>query len=69
MIEVHHGDLVRRKRDPVHTGRVFRVRGRTASREITCDVVWIGSKGKPVEPPKLERNVPVKELEPAEDWK
>jgi hypothetical protein len=69
MIEVKHGDLVRRKKDPVHTGRVFRVRGRTASTETTVDVVWIKNGKQDRTPPMLERRVPVKELEPAEDWK
>jgi hypothetical protein len=69
MHEVKHGDLVRRKKDPVHTGRVFRVRGRTASRETTCDVVWVRSGKEDRTPPMIERNVPVKELEEAEEWK
>jgi hypothetical protein len=69
MHEVKHGDLVRRKKDPVNTGRVFRVRGRAASRETSVDVVWIRSGKTDNTPPTIERNIPVKELEAAEEWK
>jgi hypothetical protein len=61
---IKHGDLVRRKSDPVHTGRVFRVLGERSTRETTCDVQWLQKNGRPI-----ERGIPMSELESAEEWK
>jgi hypothetical protein len=56
------GRIVRRKADPVHSGRVIR-----ASRsERTASVRWFG---KPPGPQILECRIPWAALELAEDWK
>lgn len=53
------GALVRRKTDPVHTGRVT-LHTRT---QATVTVIWLGAR------PIKEYRVPLAELEAGEDWK
>jgi hypothetical protein len=75
MRSIQFGDLVRRRRDPVHTGRVLRVRNRTSHKEMTVDIVWLKTKVLErdytvwLKTKVIERDVPIKDLEKAEDWK